>query len=122
MGEMTAAFLIIGVPSVPRVFRTLFSQGSALRSLMSSIKLLSWTGRRPNDERQDGGSNRILIQHPFHGQVYHKPRGAWNMSNDESFDLLPLATAHIEAGRGRGYDENLPQNSIKIHTTVDVVN
>lgn len=122
MGEMAAAFLIIGVPSVPRVFRTLFSEGSAVRSLLSGIKLLSWTGRRPNAERKDGGSDRILIQHPYHGQVHHKPRGAWNTSNDDSFDLLPLSTAHIEAGRDRRYDENLPQNSIKIHTRVDVVN
>ncbi|KAG6358072.1 hypothetical protein INS49_013956 [Diaporthe citri] len=122
MGEMTAAFLIIGVPSVPRVFRTLFSQGSSVRSLMSRIRLLSWTGRRRISEGPDGGSGGTLGRPSWHNPAHHTPRGLWEFSDNDTFDLLSVSTAHVEADRHPAYDVNFPQNSIKRDMRVDVVN
>lgn len=121
MGEMTAAFLIIGVPSVPRVFRTLFSKGSAVRSLLSRIRLLSWNGRRIS-EGPDGGSGRTLGRPSWHNPAHHTPRGLWEISDNDTFDLLSVSTANVEANRHPAYDVNFPQSSLKRDMRVYVVN
>lgn len=122
MGEMTAAFLIIGVPSAPRVFRTSFSKGSAMRSLLSRIRLLSWAGRRRTSEGPDGGNGRTLGRPSWHNPANHTPRGLWEISDNDTFDLLSVSTAHVEADRYPVYGVDFPQNSIKRDMRVDVVN
>lgn len=109
LGEMTAAFLIIGVPAVPRIYRTLFSQGSAMRSLLSRIKLLSWNGRRHHAKGPDGGSGRTGGQTPWRNELHHKPRGTWETSDNDTFDLLSVSTVHVEAERFPAHDVNNPQ-------------
>lgn len=121
VAEMTAAFLIIGVPSVPRVFQTLFSKGSAVRSLLSGIRLQSWTGRRRTSEGLDGSSGRTLGRPSWHNPAHRTPRGLWEISDNDTFDLLPVSAAHVEAGWYPAYGVNFPQNSIKRGMRVDVV-
>lgn len=122
LGEVTAAFLIIGVPSVPKIFRTLSSQGSAVRSLLSRVRLLGWIGRRRDAQRLEYGSGRTLSQPPWRGTVHRRPRDAWETSDNDTFDLLSASTAHVEADRCRAYDFDLsiPQDSVKKSIRVDV--
>lgn len=122
LGEMTAAFLVIGVPSVPRVFKTLFCQGSAIRTLWSSIKLPSWTGRRRTSGGPKGGGGRTPNQPAWHIPVHHKPRGVWEIGHNGTFDLLSVSTAHVEADQYPAHAVNFPRNSIKRDMRVDVVN
>lgn len=118
LGEMTAAFLIIGVPSVPKVFRTLSSQGSAVRSLLSRIRLLNWTGRKRTTEEPKGGSG-----HPsWRSSGHRKPRGLWDIRDDDTFDLLSVTTAYIEAEQFPACDVSFHQNAIKRDMRVDIVN
>lgn len=122
LGEVTAAFLVIGVPSVPKIFHTLTSQGSAVRTLLSRIRLLSWIGRRRNAQRLEHGSARTLSQPPWRGTVHKRPRDAWETSDNDTFDLLSASTAHVEADWCRAYDFDLsiPQSSVKNGSRVDV--
>lgn len=122
MGEITGAFLIIGVPSVPRVFRTLSFQSSAVRTHFLRIRTLSWTGRRRVDQGRVSGSGRTLSQSPWRSSAHKRPRGAWEISDNDTFDLLSVSTAYAEAERYPAYDLNIPQNSIKRDMRVDVVN
>lgn len=120
MGEMIAAFLIIGVPSLPRVCRTLFSKDSAVRSLLSRIRLPSWNGRRRTSDGPDGCSG-TLGRPSWHNPARHTPRGLWGISDNDTFDLLSFSTADVEANRSPAYDVSFPQNSVKRDMRVDVV-
>lgn len=124
IGENTAGFLIIGVPSVPKVFRTFSHKDSAVRSGLSGIKLPSWTGRRRTAEGPDGGSGsgRALVQPSWRTPVHQKSRGAWAISENDSLEILSPSTTRVEAGRHPTHSVNLPQNSIKRDVRVDVVN
>lgn len=122
MGEMIAAFLIVGVPSVPRVFRTLFSEGSAVRSLLSRIRLRSWNGRSRTSDGPDGGSGRTLGRPPRHSPAHHAPRGLWEISDNDTFDLFSVSTTDVEASHFPVHDVSFPQNSVKRDMRVDVVN
>lgn len=120
IGEITAAFLIIGIPSIPRLYRTLSSKDSAIRTILSRIRLLSWTGRRRTAQESESASGGLEV--PWRNPVHKKPRGAWEISDNDTFDLLSNTTAHAEADRYPAYDlnSNIPQNSIKMDMRVDV--
>ncbi|KAK7700369.1 hypothetical protein SLS64_010977 [Diaporthe eres] len=110
MGEMIAAFLIIGVPSLPRVCRILFSKDSAVRSLLSRIRLLSWNGKRRVSDGPDGGSG-TLGRPSWHNPARHTPRGLWGISDNDTFDLLSVSTADVEANRYPAYDKTLSKET-----------
>lgn len=107
--EMTMAFLIIGVPAVPRVFRTLFSHGTVLRCLLSRIKLLSWNRIKRPAKGPDDGSERMGRQTPGRNELHRRPRGAWEGDDNDTFDLLSVSTVHVEAERYPAHDVNNPQ-------------
>lgn len=117
LGEITAAFLIIGVPAVPRILRGKFSQDSAVRYLLSRIKLLSWTGKKRPAEAPDGGSGRTQSQAPWRSALFRKPRGAWDTSTNDTFDLLSVSTVHVDEEQNPA-----PTETTKGDMGLDVVN
>lgn len=120
LGEITAGFLIIGIPSIPMLFRTLFSQDSAVRTFLNRTRLLSWTGTRRTAQKSESRSGGI--ERPWGSAAHKKPHGAWEISENDTFDLLSVTSAHVEADRYQAYDLNysIPQNSIKRDMRVDV--
>lgn len=107
--EMTVAFLIIGVPAVPRVFSALFSHGTAMRCLFKRIKLLGWNRVKRPANGPDDGYGRTGSQTPSRNELHRNPREAWEGDYNDTFDLLSVSTVHVEAERFPAYDVNSPQ-------------
>ncbi|KAG8158295.1 hypothetical protein KVR01_012056 [Diaporthe batatas] len=125
LGETTAAFLIIGVPSVPKVFNKLSSQCLSIRSMWAKIGLSSWSGRRQTRGRVDDASRsggRTPNQPIWRSPVHHQALGAWEVGDSDTFDLLYASAARLEADRYPAHAVDVPQSSIKRQMSIDVVN
>lgn len=119
LGEITAGFLIIGIPPIPKFLRTLSAKDSGMRGFLSRIGVLGSNGSRRKTQELGGGSDKI--ERPWRSVAHKKPRGAWDITDNDTFDLLSV-TSHAEADRYPGHDlnGNIPQNSIKRDMRVDV--
>lgn len=119
LGEITAGFLIMGIPPIPKLIHKLSAQDSGIRSFLSRIGVLTSTGSRRKSQDLSGGSDKI--KRPWRRAAHMNPRGAWEITDNDTFDLLSI-TSHAEADRYPGHDlnGNIPQNSIKRDMGVDV--
>ncbi|KAK2606508.1 hypothetical protein N8I77_005251 [Diaporthe amygdali] len=119
LGEITAGFLIIGIPPIPKLLHTLSADDSGIRSFLSRIGVLGSNGSRRKTQELGGCSDRI--ERPWRSAAHKKPRGAWEITENDTFDLLSV-TSHAEAERYPGHDlnGNIPQNSIKRDMRVDI--
>jgi hypothetical protein len=75
-------------------------------------------GRKRTTEEPKGGSGHL----PRRSSVHRKPRGLWDISDDDTLDLLSVTTAHVQADQCPAYDMNFPENAIRRDMRVDVVN
>lgn len=119
LGEITAGFLIIGIPPIPKLLRTISAEDSGIRSFLSRIWVLGSNWSRRKTQELGGGSDGI--ERPWRSAAHKKPRGAWEITDNDTFDILSVAS-HAEADRYPGHDlnGNIPQNSIKRDMRVDV--
>ncbi|KAI0509382.1 hypothetical protein F5B22DRAFT_649011 [Xylaria bambusicola] len=101
IGEMTAGFLIIGTPAVPRVVKSLPFSDSVVSLLQS------WTRSRMRNSGDSPGYLRTWGR-----SVSKKRRGLWEISDLDTYDLAPVGTS---AQQG-----NPPPNSITREVRIEV--
>lgn len=89
IGEMTAGFLIIGIPSAPKTIKSMPGSDS-VTSLLASWR----RGSAPTNNRD--------VMPPPRSPLTRKPRGLWEISDTDTFQLVSVksasATQHVQPG------------------------
>ncbi|XXG99238.1 hypothetical protein Hte_005575 [Hypoxylon texense] len=87
IGEITAGFLIIGIPSAPKTIKSMPGSDS-VTSLLASWR----RGSAPTNNRD--------VMPPPHNPLTRKPGGLWEISDTDTFQLMSVksasATQHVQ--------------------------
>ncbi|ESZ94754.1 hypothetical protein SBOR_4866 [Sclerotinia borealis F-4128] len=102
IGEITAGFLIIGIPAAPKVVQSI-TNSSSFTSLISRFRTTAEPTSRPSG---DGPSLRTWGR----GSSNNRRRGLWEISDNDTFGLV---SAQAEAVPSEVELEHLPNQIIK---------
>ncbi|KUI71772.1 hypothetical protein VM1G_07360 [Cytospora mali] len=117
LGELTSGFLVIGVPALPKLYRSLYSEpGSFLRRVLGRHTANSGGGHHIGSSdlppwRRTSPSSRA-------------PRDPWDVYDNDHYDLLsvqPGQATHMEAGQDPSYSVELPKYAVLREDQMDVI-
>ncbi|KAI1446643.1 hypothetical protein F5Y02DRAFT_68995 [Annulohypoxylon stygium] len=110
VGEITAGFLIIGIPSMPKIIKN-FPVTNSLVSLMKS-----WTRNMGSSNPSQEGVGLPIWRNP----LSRKRRGQWEISELDTYGLVTLdATQNVESGYATDSIENHPSHGTTKEVAVE---
>ncbi|KAG8157532.1 hypothetical protein KVR01_012574 [Diaporthe batatas] len=127
LGELTSGFLVIGVPAVPKVYRSLKSKSKTVlhttTSRLRGTRMADSSGSAGRPHHMDNGSGSRNMPSWFKSPPLGESRDVWNATRDSGYDLLPdqhRRAAYVEAYPEPASSVELPEYAIIRETRVHV--
>lgn len=127
LGELTSGFLVIGVPSIPKVYRSLYSQPDSILHTMATrlrgTRTADSGGVAGRAHHVESGSGSADLPSWFTPRPSSQSRDMWNMTSDDGYGLLPDQhgrAAYVEAYSDPASSVELPEYAIIRETRVQI--
>ncbi|KAJ0115242.1 hypothetical protein J7T55_001652 [Diaporthe amygdali] len=127
LGELTSGFLVIGVPSIPKVYRSLYSQPDSIVHTMATrlrgTRTADSGGGAGRAHHVESGSGSANLPSWFTPRPSSQSRDMWNITRDDGYGLLPDQhgrAAYVEAYPDPASSVELPEYAIIRETRVQI--